>query len=288
MLQYFSIDMKGVFDMKISTQRGSRDRRRILIGRIVRLWIACIFVLGAVFIYEDMTAPSQPVEDTYVIIEDEPAILGSYEMLAVASGIKIVASILVAIITIGFIVLSFFSLSSNRKASKGQKKTQRQQELTVRRIDVGASVEKESDVDELLIAQTKEEKVTFSKTVKILLVEDNQINMDVAQYMLEEEGIYVHLAKDGKEAVELFEKLPAEELDLILMDVMMPGMDGIEATKLIRSSSKENAGTIPIIALTASRNEEDIKRTKEAGMNEYLNKPFDIDATLLVIKKYVK
>lgn len=287
MLQYFSIDMKGVFDMKISTQRGSRDRRRILIGRIVKLWIACIFVLGALFIYEDMTAPPQPIEDTYVIIEDEPAILGSYKMLAAASGIKIVASIL-AILTIGFIVLSFFSLNHNRKDGKGRKKTQRQQELTVRRIDVGASAEKESDVDELLIAQTQEEKVTFSKTVKILLVEDNQINMDVAQYMLEEEGIYVHLAKDGKEAVEQFEKLPAEEIDLILMDVMMPGMDGIEATKLIRSSSKENAGTIPIIALTASRNEEDIQRTKEAGMNEYLNKPFDIDATLEIINKYVK
>ncbi|MBE5853416.1 MAG: response regulator [Lachnospiraceae bacterium] len=208
-------------------------------------------------------------------------------MLAAASGIKIVASIL-AILTIGFIVLSFFPLNHNRKADKGRKKKQGQQELTVRRIDVGSSVEKESDVDEFLIAQTQEEKVTFSKTVKILLVEDNQINMDVAQYMLEEEGIYVHLAKDGKEAVEQFEKLPAEEIDLILMDVMMPGMDGIEATKLIRSSSKENAGTIPIIALTASRNEEDIQRTKEAGMNEYLNKPFDIDATLEVINKYVK
>jgi len=269
--------------MKAATRTGVKDRRNKMICRLIGVWIVFLIAMGITFVYEEMRVP-QVEEGQYIVIEDEPPILGSYEMLAKASGVRIVVAIVI-IVVLGFAILSFVTLRHSYKVNQGQRK---QKELKARRVDVGVSLDSSSDVEEILMQQTRPEKVSFSRTVKVLLVEDNQINMDVAQYMLEEAGLYVHLARDGKEAVDMFNALKPSDIDVILMDVMMPEMDGIEATQLIRAMDKENSKTIPIIALTASQNEDDIRRTKEAGMNEYLNKPFDIDLTLETIQKYIQ
>ena len=110
---------------------------------------------------------------------------------------------------------------------------------------------------------------------KVLLVEDNEINLYMAKIILEEAGCVVSTAENGKEAVDMFTESPAETFDVILMDVRMPVMDGVEAAKAIRKSERADARKIPIIAMTADAFAEERKRTADAGMNAHLTKPID-------------
>ena len=138
--------------------------------------------------------------------------------------------------------------------------------------------------------KSKEQKDLSEKTIKglhILLAEDNELNMEIAEFMFQNEGTEVTKAWNGQEAVELFEKSRPGEFDVILMDIMMPVMNGYEATKMIRSLDREDAKVIPIIAMTANAFTEDRLRAKEAGMNEHIAKPFDAKLLVKIIHKLV-
>ena len=115
--------------------------------------------------------------------------------------------------------------------------------------------------------------------MNVLLAEDNELNAEIAQALLESEGIVVTRAADGNKAVDLYVSRPAGSFDAILMDIMMPGMDGYEATRAIRLSEKVDAADIPIIALTANAFAEDAKAAHDAGMNAHLSKPLDLTSS---------
>ena len=112
---------------------------------------------------------------------------------------------------------------------------------------------------------------------RVLLAEDNELNAEIAQEILEEVGIKVQLAINGKEAVHRFEASQPGEYAAILMDIMMPEMNGYEATRAIRALPREDAATVPIIALSANAYEEDIRKAREAGMNAHVAKPVHPD-----------
>lgn len=140
-----------------------------------------------------------------------------------------------------------------------------------------------------MVKEEEEKQLGKSLTVegmKVLLVEDNEINQEIARFMLENEGADVVCAQDGKEAVELFEESDEGEYDAILMDIMMPVMNGLEATREIRKTKRRDAKTVGIIALTANAFIEDKQKSKEAGMNEHLAKPLDIQKMLCTVAKY--
>ena len=138
------------------------------------------------------------------------------------------------------------------------------------KIDLGADKrEKQKDISEKSL-----------KGLHILLAEDNELNMEIAEFMIRNEGAVVTKAWNGQEAVERFRKSRPGEIDVILMDIMMPVMSGYEATQIIRSMGREDAKVIPIIAMTANAFTEDRLRAKEAGMDEHIAKP--IDANKLV------
>ena len=113
--------------------------------------------------------------------------------------------------------------------------------------------------------------------MNVLLVEDNELNAEIATVQLEEFGIKVERAVDGRNAVEIFRNHPEGTFDVILMDIMMPVMDGLTATKAIRALNRPDAGIIPIIAMTANAFAEDVQRCLDAGMNAHLAKPLDIE-----------
>ena len=136
---------------------------------------------------------------------------------------------------------------------------------------------------DLATDKRKEQKDASEKTIKglhILLAEDNELNMEIAEFMFQNEGAEVTKAWNGLEAVAIFEKSRPGEFDVILMDIMMPVMNGYNATKRIRSMDREDAKEIPIIAMTANAFTEDRIRAKEAGMDEHISKP--VDGNLLV------
>ena len=122
---------------------------------------------------------------------------------------------------------------------------------------------------------------------RVLLVEDNAINMEIAHAILEEEHLNITEAKNGKEALEIFQNSKLNEYDVIIMDVMMPVMDGLEATKAIRMLEREDAKKIPIIAMTANAFEEDRKACLDAGMDEHIGKPIDIPLLKRTITKAI-
>ena len=142
-----------------------------------------------------------------------------------------------------------------------------------------------------LDADKREEQTDASeKSIKglhILLAEDNELNMEIAEFMLQNEGADVTKAWNGREAVEIFRKSEPDEFDVILMDIMMPVMNGYEATKMIRSLEREDAKTIPIIAMTANAFTEDRLKAKEAGMDEHIAKPVDPELLVKVIYESV-
>lgn len=132
------------------------------------------------------------------------------------------------------------------------------------------------DKEERLEEELQDEDVDITN-MRILLVEDNELNREIAQEVLAERGAKVDSVENGKEAVESFISSEPHTYEVIIMDVMMPIMDGITATQCIRNSNHLQAKTIPIIAMTANAFEEDIKRTKEAGMNTHISKPLNPD-----------
>ena len=145
------------------------------------------------------------------------------------------------------------------------------------KIDLDVDIrEEQADVSEKSI-----------KGLHILLAEDNELNMEIAEFVLQNEGAEVSKAWNGEETVELFRKSESGEFDAILMDIMMPVMNGYEATKMIRSLDREDAKVIPIIAMTANAFTEDRLRAKEAGMNEHIAKPFDVKLLVKIIHKLV-
>lgn len=145
----------------------------------------------------------------------------------------------------------------------------------------------ENGAAEAKAAAKESEKQIDISGFKILLVEDNDLNREIAKTLLEERGVIITEAINGEEAVDAFSSNAAGTFDAILMDVMMPVMDGLEATRAIRALSREDAHSIPIIAMTANAFAEDIAATKAAGMNEHLAKPLDFNALVKTLAHYV-
>ena len=146
-------------------------------------------------------------------------------------------------------------------------------------ITIPFEIAKESDLKQ-------KEKLTESADIQgfhLLLAEDNDLNAEIAQVLLEEAGASVTLAHDGQQAVELFADAPEGTYDAILMDIMMPYVDGLTATRKIRAMDRPDAAAIPIIAMTANAFEEDAQMCMEAGMNAHLAKPLQMERVLSVI-----
>ena len=122
---------------------------------------------------------------------------------------------------------------------------------------------------------------------RILLVEDVELNMEIAEELIGTTGVQIEKAYNGKEAVELFAKNPCGYYHLIFMDIQMPVMDGYEATKQIRNFDRKDAKTIPIIALSANALADDVENALQAGMNEHIAKPIDMEAVWKILKKYI-
>ncbi len=126
------------------------------------------------------------------------------------------------------------------------------------------------------------------KGARILLVEDNELNMEIAEFMLKDSGAVVLKAWNGKEAIEIFEKSEPGEIDMIMMDIMMPVMGGLEATRKIRALDRPDAATILIVAMTANAFSDDIRRSREAGMNEHLSKPLEMEKIIRTAARYCR
>ena len=122
--------------------------------------------------------------------------------------------------------------------------------------------------------------------VQILLVEDNELNMEIAEFLLKEEKMKVTKAWNGREAVEIFENSEPGYFDVILMDLMMPQMGGLEATRRIRKMDREDAKSIPVFAMTANAFLDDIAQSKAAGMNEHFSKPLQMEKVIDTIRSY--
>ena len=144
------------------------------------------------------------------------------------------------------------------------------------------------DLDADKREESKEVSEKSIKGMHVLLAEDNELNMEIAEFLLQNEGAEVTKAWNGQEIVELFRKSESGEFDVILMDIMMPIINGYEAAKRIRSLDREDAKKIPIIAMTANAFTEDRIRAKEAGMDEHVAKPIDVELLIKVIHKLVK
>ena len=144
------------------------------------------------------------------------------------------------------------------------------------------------DTDRDSKVETGEKTEVSIRGLHILLAEDNELNMEIAEFMLQNEDAEVTKAWDGQEAVKIFEKSRSGEFDVILMDIMMPVMNGYEAAKMIRSLDREDAKAIPIIAMTANAFAEDRIRAKEAGMDEHVAKPVDVELLIKVIHRLVE
>ena len=127
---------------------------------------------------------------------------------------------------------------------------------------------------------------TTLEGLHLLLVEDNALNAEIAETLLEDQGFTITLASDGQQAIDLFELNSPGTYDAILMDVMMPVVDGLTATRTIRAFDREDAKTIPIIAMTANAFDEDVKRCLEAGMNAHLSKPLQMERIMETLAKY--
>ena len=144
------------------------------------------------------------------------------------------------------------------------------------------------DTDRSGRSETGEKTEVSIRGLHILLAEDNELNMEIAEFLLQNEGAVVTKAWNGQEAVEIFEKSGSGEFDVILMDIMMPVMNGYEAAKRIRSLDREDAQVIPIIAMTANAFVEDRMKAKEAGMNEHIGKPVDGKLLVKIIHELVE
>ena len=122
--------------------------------------------------------------------------------------------------------------------------------------------------------------------IQVLLAEDNELNMEIAEFLLKEEKMIVTKAWNGREAVEIFENSEPGYFDVILMDLMMPKMGGLEATRRIRKMDREDAKSIPVFAMTANAFLDDIAQSKAAGMNEHFSKPLQMEKVIDTIRSY--
>ena len=149
--------------------------------------------------------------------------------------------------------------------------------LYTRRVFV---VKKDSDIRELsdLVGKTIALQAGSIAGVRILVVEDNELNMEIAEYMF----------TDGKKALEMFAASEEGYYDVIMMDIMMPEMDGLEATRRIRRMDRKDAETVPIFAMSANAFDDDVARSRAAGMNEHLSKPLSFEKAAAVIAQYVR
>ena len=129
-----------------------------------------------------------------------------------------------------------------------------------------------------------EQEANGEQKLRILLAEDNELNREIASFVLEDAGMEVTVAVDGQQAVSIFLKKPEHYFDAILMDIMMPSLNGYEATRFIRNCNRADAKTIPVIAMTANAFDDDRKKSKAAGMNEHLAKPLDAKKMIETIK----
>ncbi len=154
------------------------------------------------------------------------------------------------------------------------------------RVKVTLPLKVDKELDSVSSGQLDPNTINL-KGMKVLLVEDNILNMEIACMMLEEIGFEVVEAKNGQEAVEIFGKSSINEFDFIFMDVMMPVMDGLEATMRIRSMSREDAKSIPVIAMTANAFAEDKKVCREAGMTDHVSKPIDVSNLKQVVASHI-
>lgn len=159
--------------------------------------------------------------------------------------------------------------------------------LYTRRVFV---VKKGSDIRELsdLVGKTIALQAGSIAGVRILVVEDNELNMEIAEYMFTERGAVVEKAADGKKALEMFAASEEGYYDVIMMDIMMPEMDGLEATRRIRRMDRKDAETVPIFAMSANAFDDDVARSRAAGMNEHLSKPLSFEKAAAVIAQYVR
>ena len=135
------------------------------------------------------------------------------------------------------------------------------------------------------VLDSKDTKAADIQNLKLLLVEDNELNAEIAETILHDHGAKVMMVSNGKEAVNIFQDNEPGTFDAILMDIMMPVMDGLTATKTIRAMDREDAKTIPIIAMTANAFKEDAQRCLEVGMNAHLAKPLNIEEVISTIAR---
>lgn len=133
----------------------------------------------------------------------------------------------------------------------------------------------------------KKDPLQVMKGLQILLVEDNELNMEITEYIMTEQGAVVTEAWNGKEAVDIYESCESGSFDVILMDIMMPVMNGLEAARCIRASEKEDAQSIPIIAISANAFNDDIAQSLAAGMNMHLAKPLEFQKVIEAIAALV-
>ena len=123
--------------------------------------------------------------------------------------------------------------------------------------------------------------------LRVLVVEDNELNMEIAQFILENNHIQVECAWDGVEAVQKFETTEPGYYDAIYMDIMMPNLNGWDATRKIRSMKRPDALSVPIIAMSANAFVEDIINSRISGMNEHLTKPLDEEKLIHALKECI-
>ena len=142
-----------------------------------------------------------------------------------------------------------------------------------------------------VVQQAKVEETDIKEDIQgrhLMVVEDNELNAEIIEMLLTDQGAEVKVVYDGKQAVDLFKESPEGTFDAILMDIMMPVMDGLTATKTIRALKKSDAKKIPIIAVTANAFKEDEENCMKAGMNAYMTKPFVIEKAKQVISEQIK
>ena len=136
--------------------------------------------------------------------------------------------------------------------------------------------------------QPKTKKDTLRRKIRVLLVEDNDLNMEIAEFMLRDLGAEVKKAWNGQEAVDRFKNSEPGEYDVILMDIMMPVLNGLDAAKKIRRLDREDARTTPIIAMSANAFSEDIASSLEVGMNAHISKPINTEKLIKMLNQYCR
>ena len=130
-----------------------------------------------------------------------------------------------------------------------------------------------------------EEEENFSfEGRRVLVVEDNELNSEISRCLLEESGFTVDCVFDGAQAVEKIRTTEPGTYDVILMDIMMPVMDGLDATRAIRAMNREDCRRIPIVAMSANAFDDDLKKSVECGMNGHLSKPVEVEKLYKMLK----